>query len=77
MDTTQRDDCILRRPDVERLTALSRSTIYAAVAAGTFPAPIRIGRSAVGWRASAIQEWIAKRPVATNTKSRPPLQTPR
>ncbi|MEO0426178.1 MAG: AlpA family transcriptional regulator [Pseudomonadota bacterium] len=51
-------DPILRRPDVERLTGLARSTIYARMAEGTFPKPIKLGGSAVGWRQSAIAEWL-------------------
>ncbi|MEO1724052.1 MAG: AlpA family transcriptional regulator [Pseudomonadota bacterium] len=52
-------DPILRRPDVERLTGLARSTIYARMADGTFPKPIKLGGSAVGWRQSAIAAWLA------------------
>ena len=37
----------LRRADVEELIGLSRSTIYAAMEAGEFPRPVRIGRRAV------------------------------
>ena len=31
---------ILRRPEVERLTGLRRSSLYALIAAGKFPNPI-------------------------------------
>ncbi|MCB1358265.1 MAG: AlpA family transcriptional regulator [Maritimibacter sp.] len=53
---------ILRRPEIETLTGLSRSTIYAMMSEGTFPKPIRLGRRAVGWTESCIQEWIESRP---------------
>jgi len=52
---------IHRRPAVERLTGLSRSTIYAMIAAGEFPRPVRLGKRAVGWRESDIAEWLASR----------------
>ena len=52
---------ILRRPEVETATGLSRSTIYAMIAAGAFPRPIRLGKRAVGWPESAIAEWIESR----------------
>ena len=53
---------ILRRPDVERLTQLSKATIYRLMAAGRFPAAIRLGERAVAWRATEIEAWIADRP---------------
>ena len=49
---------ILRRRDVEIMTGLSRSTIYAAINRGAFPAPIKIGRRAVGWPISHIESWL-------------------
>lgn len=52
---------ILRRPEVENRTGLSRSTIYAMMADGTFPKPIRLGKRAVGWRDSDIAAWLDSR----------------
>lgn len=49
---------ILRRKHVEARTGLSRSTIYAMVAAGTFPKPVNIGPRAVGWVESEIVDWL-------------------
>lgn len=54
-------DRILRRKDVEELTGLSRSTIYRHVGAGTFPAPIQLTKRLIGWRESAIADWIDSR----------------
>jgi len=48
---------ILRLPEVKVLTGLSRSTIYAQMAEGTFPKPKRIGKRAVGWADSIITRW--------------------
>ena len=59
-------DKILRRPEVETLTGLSRSTIYELITAGRFPRPLRIGKRAVGWTESCIQEWINSRDEAAS-----------
>ena len=58
-------DRILRRPEVERVTGLSRTSIYALIAQGRFPRPVKLGRQAVGWRESEIAAWIESRPAAT------------
>ena len=50
-----------RRPLVEEITGLSRSSIYAMVAKGTFPRPIRLGKRAVAWREQDIREWMESR----------------
>lgn len=52
---------ILRRPAVQTITGLSRSTIYAMISEGTFPKPIRLGKRAVGWPESSITEWLESR----------------
>jgi prophage regulatory protein len=52
---------ILRRPDVERITGLSTSTIYEKIAAGAFPRPIRLGLRAVGWVEEEVQAWLERR----------------
>ena len=48
---------LLKLPAVMRETALGRSTIYAAVKAGTFPAPLRVGRRRVAWSEEEISKW--------------------
>lgn len=55
---------ILRRRDVQRMTGLSRSTIYAMMAEGTFPKPVKLGARAVGWREADILAWIESRTAA-------------
>lgn len=55
---------ILRRHEVERLTGLSKASIYRKMRAGAFPLPLKLGSRAVAWRADEIQEWIASRPRA-------------
>jgi prophage regulatory protein len=51
-------DRILRLPKVVEITGLSRSTIYDAMSAGTFPRAVRIGQRAVGWRETDIRSWL-------------------
>lgn len=54
-------DYILRRDKVQERTGLSRSTIYAMMAAGSFPKPIPLGLRAVGWAESEIAAWLESR----------------
>ena len=56
---------LLKRPKVEALTGLSRSSIYARVKRGDFPAPVRISTNSVAWRQCDIDDWIASLPLAT------------
>lgn len=54
-----RGDSFLRLPQVKARTGLSRSTIYARIAQGSFPKPIPLGGArAVGWVESQIESWI-------------------
>lgn len=50
---------ILRLPAVQEVTGKSRSGIYSDIALGLFPAPVRLGRRAVGWRADDLAVWLA------------------
>ncbi|MCW5715717.1 MAG: AlpA family phage regulatory protein [Bauldia sp.] len=54
---------IMRRPEVQSRTGLSRSSIYAAVAAGTFPQPVKLGTRAIGWREHEVAAWLRARPA--------------
>ena len=54
-------DSLLRRRDVEALTGLSRAWIYAAMQRGDFPRPVKLGKRAVAWPKSAIDDWIEER----------------
>lgn len=53
---------LLRRTEVEDITGLSRSSIYAMMSEGRFPKSIKIGLRAVAWRQDEIAGWIATRP---------------
>ncbi|WP_282025587.1 helix-turn-helix transcriptional regulator [Limimaricola cinnabarinus] len=54
----------LRRHDVEQMTGLSRSSIYAMMQDGRFPRPVRVGTRAVAWPESVLRAWLAGRPPA-------------
>lgn len=55
---------VYRRREVEKLTGLSRSTLYEQMAKGRFPRPVRLTQRAVAWRAEDVAEWLASRPTA-------------
>ncbi len=59
---------ILRRPELERVTGLPRSTIYEKIAKGEFPRPISLSGRSVGWLEGEILDWqrtrLAKREAA-------------
>ncbi|WP_419932236.1 helix-turn-helix transcriptional regulator [Candidatus Poriferisodalis sp.] len=56
---------LLSRPEVERLTGLSTSSLYRAMRSSDFPEPLRIGKRAVRWRYDEIRAWIEERPRAS------------
>lgn len=49
---------LLRLEEVKKITCKSKSSIYADINAGTFPAPLKIGVRAVGWKTSQIANWL-------------------
>jgi prophage regulatory protein len=51
---------LIRLPKVKSITGLSKSTIYARIAEGTFPKQIPIGPRLVVWVESDIQNWITE-----------------
>lgn len=52
---------ILRLPEVINRTGIPRSTLYAKVAEGQFPIPIKLSQRSVGWSTAAIDSWIEER----------------
>ena len=54
---------LLRRPQVQELTSLGRSTIYDWMKRGAFPQPVKLGARAVAWRESDIVAWLESREV--------------
>ena len=57
--------CVLRRRQVEARTGLGRSSLYALIAAGQFPSPIRLSANTDGWLEHEIDAWIAERNKAS------------
>lgn len=49
---------LIKLQQVKELVGLSKSSIYAFIAEGTFPKQVKIGRRAVAWLASDIYAWI-------------------
>jgi len=54
---------MLRVAQVIELTGLSRSTIYAMVKRGEFPANHSIGSRAVAWREAEVLQWLRDRGI--------------
>lgn len=52
------NDQILRWPQVEAMTGLSRTTTWRLERKGAFPKRIQLSAKAVGWRKSEIEAWI-------------------
>lgn len=52
---------LLRRPEVQSLTSLSRSSLFALVAAGRFPRPVRVSSRRVAWLQTDIEAWLAEK----------------
>jgi prophage regulatory protein len=61
----------LRRPEVERVTGLGRSTIYDKMEKGEFPKPVPLSGGAVGWLESEIADWQAER-IAARARANEP-----
>ena len=55
---------ILRMPEVLSKVGISRSTLYAMVAAGEFPRAVRLTHKTVGWRSTDLDRWIESREAA-------------
>lgn len=56
------EDRVVRRPEVLRMIGVSRSSLFAMEANGSFPRAMQLGSQARGWMLSAVQGWLASRP---------------
>ena len=52
---------LMRIGDVTAFTGLPRSTVYALMAKGAFPAQIKLSERSCAWRLDEIQCWIDAR----------------
>ena len=66
---------LLRRPEVEKLTGLPKSSLYRLMRQGSFPEPRRLSARAVAWLESDITAWIAEREKSHGDGPRNPKQT--
>jgi prophage regulatory protein len=51
----------VRLPEVVRMTGMAKQTIYNLVRGGHFPAPVKLGPQASGWRDTDLETWAASR----------------
>jgi len=58
-----------RRPALEEMLGLSRSTIYRMMQHGEFPRPVLLGRRAVGWLEDDIDNWLGSKANSSDRKS--------
>jgi prophage regulatory protein len=54
---TDTADYLLPRKTVEKLSGLSRATIYRLISKNQFPRPLSIGTGSVRWRQSDVIAW--------------------
>jgi prophage regulatory protein len=66
-DHTKLTDRVLSKKEVVSLTGLSKSTVYAYIQKGIFPAQIRLGFKRVGWLESELMDWISKRKIQSRS----------
>lgn len=54
-------DRLLRLRDVEAMTGVKKSTIYALMKAGKFPKCVYVTAKAVAWPETAVLSWVQAR----------------
>jgi prophage regulatory protein len=60
---------VVKLPQVIQVSGKSRSGIYADIKNGTFPKPIHIGKRAVAWLVSDINQWIEDQIILSKGKN--------
>jgi len=58
---------LLRRHEVEHLTGIGRSSLYAMARSGRFPQPVKISERCSAWNEVEVRAWIAARIEAAKT----------
>jgi prophage regulatory protein len=56
---------LLKRSDVEKMTSLSKTSIYNLIKEGDFPSPIRLLDNKVAWVDQEVQAWIMNKIAAS------------
>ena len=71
--STRRRSRLIRRPEVQEITGISRSGIYARIDSDspgfdpTFPKPVNLGGRSVGWVLDEIEIWVDQRVAARDS----------
>ena len=55
---------LIKLNEVKARTGLSRSSIYAYIDRGLFPAQVKLGERCVAWVDSEIEEWVLSKVLA-------------
>lgn len=61
-------DAFIRLREVERLTGLSKSSIYRLEALSDFPKRVKLSARASAWKASEVTKWLSDRPRAASAR---------
>ena len=60
---------LMKRPEVEVLTGLSRSSIYDLMTRGVFPHCVKLGPKSVAWVEGEVRQWIADKIAERDAKA--------
>ncbi|MBB5866194.1 AlpA family phage regulatory protein [Xanthomonas sp. 3058] len=55
---TAPDSALIRQPAVLSIIPLGRSTMWARVKSGEFPAPIKVSPGITAWRLGDVRRWL-------------------
>ena len=55
---------MIKLKEVQKMTSLSRSSIYAYIDKGIFPAQVKVGERSVAWNYDEITNWLKGRILA-------------
>lgn len=62
-----KNPAFLRQSDLLQFLPFSAATLWRAVRAGTFPAPVKLSARVTAWRTSDIDEWMDSRGPEPNS----------
>lgn len=66
-EATPVNGCIFVRPiDVQNATGMARSTLYAKIADGLFPPPVKLGTRFACWQSKELETWMHARIAGQN-----------
>jgi len=64
LETLNAPDALLRLPTVQVAVGLGRRAIYARIARGDFPRPVKLSARCARWRSRDVVAWIQSQGVA-------------